>query len=81
MYFHECGHFGAGGLNEIQASCNALKEMRRRGLITPKQERIVGDYHISLGFMGYNYGGTGKNHWQSTLQCANNYRSHKFHRY
>lgn len=66
---HECAHVSVPTLDEIQANCIALLEMRRRGLSWQEEQQIA-RWTASAGLIGFQYGGTGANFWLYTIQCA-----------
>ncbi len=65
---HECAHAN-GAIDEVQANCIALQTMRSQGL-SAANENVIAQWHIGYGPIGQQYGGTGANFWQYTLQCA-----------
>lgn len=67
--FHECAHVSVPTMDEIQANCIALVEMRRRGL-SAQQEQQIAQWTASEGVVGFQYGGSGANFWLYTVQCA-----------
>jgi hypothetical protein len=71
-YYHECAHLATPTKNEIQANCIALKQMRRNGDLSAKDEAIVGEVTRSLGKLKPQYGDSGIAFWDATLQCAGN---------
>lgn len=67
--FHECAHVSTPTIDEIQANCIALREMRHRGL-SDSEEMQLALWTASEGSIGLQYGGTGQAFWQLTIRCA-----------
>ena len=65
---HECQHAN-GVTDEVTANCLALTQMRGHGL-TPAQEAHIERWHLTLGRLDPQYGGSGTAFWERTLQCA-----------
>lgn len=69
-YFHECAHLVEQTSNEFIPNCRALQLMRSQGL-SPAQESAIASIHMNIGPLPPQYGGSGANFWQGTLQaCA-----------
>lgn len=64
---HECAHLVEETQNEFIANCEALKIMRRQGL-SRQEESDIADFHMSLGALGPQYGGSGAAFWRRTLE-------------
>jgi hypothetical protein len=69
MFFHECAHIRRDTRDEVQANCEALREMRRRGLVDAEGERALGEFHARMGRLPLKYGGSGRAFWADTLAC------------
>ena len=67
--YHECAHVAVPTNDEIIANCAALRDLRFRGLSIQAESEIAA-WHLSLGSVGVQYGGTGLAFWQATLTCA-----------
>lgn len=61
---HECGHLVMGSTDEIAANCFAVANLG----LTRQQLQFVGNFHIQLGSIGSQYGGTGAAFWSATMQ-------------
>lgn len=70
VFFHECAHIQRQTLDEIEANCRALGEVRRLGLLEAGEEAALGDFHAGMGRLPLKYGGSGANFWHRTLACA-----------
>jgi len=65
---HECQH--ANGMrDEIAANCAALAQMRAQGL-TPQQEAHLARWHMAVGRLDPQYGGSADVFWDRTVRCA-----------
>ncbi|MCA3135233.1 MAG: hypothetical protein ING70_06350 [Rhodocyclaceae bacterium] len=70
MFFHECAHIRRDTRDEVEANCEALAEMRRRGLVDAAGEAALGAFHERMGRLPLKYGGSGKVFWADTLACS-----------
>lgn len=66
--FHECCHHQMQTSNEIATNCCALRQMN------PSQSQLneIAFTHISVGSLPPQYGGSGVNFWELTLQQCRN---------
>jgi hypothetical protein len=65
---HECQHAN-GVRDEIAANCSALAQMRALGL-TAQQEAHLRHWHLAVGRLDPQYGGSGAIFWERTVSCA-----------
>lgn len=70
MFFHECAHIRRDTRDEVEANCEALAEMRRRGLVDAAGEAALGAFHERMGRLPLKYGGSGRVFWADTLACS-----------
>jgi hypothetical protein len=70
IFFHECGHAKVPTLDELNANCRGLIDMRQAGRSSPQIEQQLAAFHAALGFMGQQYG-MGDVYWANTVRCAN----------
>lgn len=63
---HECAHLVEQTANEFVANCKALSIMRQQGL-SRAEEEYIGQFHIQIGPLGPQYGGSGAAFWAGTL--------------
>ena len=66
---HECAHLVEQTTNEFVANCEALSIMRQEGL-SIEQEEYIAQFHIQIGPLGPQYGGSGAAFWAGTLQMC-----------
>lgn len=66
---HECAHLSIPTVDEVQANCAALREMRNRGLSADEEAELAA-WVRSEGLIGFQYLGTGTAFWDATLMCA-----------
>jgi len=66
---HECMHISIPSMDEFLANCQALLLMRQRGL-SPQQEAWIAQFHMNIGPLPPQYGGSGQAFWWGTIQCA-----------
>jgi hypothetical protein len=66
---HECAHLVERTTNEFHANCKALSIMRQQGL-TMAEEQYIKRFHIQIGSLGPQYGGSGAAFWAGTLQVC-----------
>jgi hypothetical protein len=66
---HECAHLVEQTPNEFVANCKALSIMRQEGL-SIAQENYIGQFHIQIGPLPPQYGGSGAAFWAGTLQLC-----------
>ena len=69
-FYHECAHLVLRSTDEVEASCQSLKQMRATGEIAPADEVIVQREHERLTVLGVKYLGTGAALWRATSACA-----------
>jgi hypothetical protein len=69
-FYHECAHLVLRTTNEVEASCEALKQMRVRRELSPGDELTIRREHSRLGFLGVKYLGNGQALWDATFACA-----------
>lgn len=69
-FYHECTHLVLRSTDEVQASCEGLKLMRKNGELAREDELIVKREHERLTFLGVKYLGTGRALWEATAACA-----------
>lgn len=75
LFYHECAHarFGTRFYNsyvsELGANCEGLRRMRADGKISPAQESVLANFHITTNVYGQLFG-NGSNYWNLTLDCA-----------
>jgi hypothetical protein len=60
IFFHECAHARVPTIDEIQANCAGLVDMRAAGRAGPAVEAKLAAFY-----------GPGSAYWASTLKCAN----------
>lgn len=70
VYFHECAHIQRQTLDEIEANCHALNEVRRLALVDADLEAALGEFHVRMGRLPMKYGGSGERFWRQTLACV-----------
>jgi hypothetical protein len=70
VFFHECAHIQRQTLDEIEANCHALNEVRRLALVDADLEAALGEFHIRMGRLPLKYGGSGERFWRQTLACV-----------
>jgi len=73
VFFHECAHAKTGTLDELQANCIGLVDMRAAGRAGRDVEAKLTAYHRRQGYLGEPYGFS-KDFWARTLACANGRR-------
>ncbi len=66
---HECAHLVEQTTNEFIANCKALSIMRHQGLSSAEEE-YIGQFHIQIGPLPPQYGGSGAAFWAGTLQMC-----------
>jgi hypothetical protein len=69
-FYHECAHLVLRTADEVQASCEALKQMRARGELTQGDELTLKREHQRLTFLGVKYLNNGQALWDATFACA-----------
>jgi hypothetical protein len=69
-FYHECAHLTLRTTDEVQASCEGLKQMRAKRELSPADEAIVRQEHYRLTALGSLYLGTGRALWDATIACA-----------
>jgi len=70
VFFHECAHIQRQTLDEIEANCHALNEVRRLALVDADLEAALGEFHARMGRLPLKYGGSGERFWRQTLACV-----------
>ena len=60
IFFHECAHARVPTVDEIQANCAGLQDMRAAGRAGAAVESRLGAFY-----------GPGNGYWARTLECAN----------
>ena len=70
VFFHECAHAKSRSIDELQANCLGLLDMRAAGRAGKAVEAKLTAYHRRLGYMGPQYG-LSRDFWARTLACAN----------
>jgi hypothetical protein len=73
VFFHECAHARTGTLDELEANCVGLVDMRAAGRGGPKVEAQLAAYHRRQGYLGEPYG-VSRDYWARTVACANRRR-------
>ena len=66
---HECAHLVERTSNEFLANCKALDIMRQQGL-SSEEEKFIAQFHMQIGPLGSQYGGSGAAFWAGTLQTC-----------
>ena len=69
VFYHECAHVRLGTDDEIQANCEAVREMRESGYLDTEGYAALRVWHEGMGRVAPRYGGTGKVFWQRTEAC------------
>ena len=59
IFFHECAHARVPTIDEVQANCAGLVDMRAAGRAGPAVESKLASFY-----------GSGSAYWASTLKCA-----------
>jgi hypothetical protein len=59
IFFHECAHARVPTVDEIQANCAGLVDMRAAGRAGPAVEARLAAFY-----------GAGSGYWAGTLKCA-----------
>ena len=70
VYYHECAHLSIPTLDEIEANCEALINMRQNNDISPDEENILRDVYYSLPPFLLRDGRNGRALWDATIACA-----------
>jgi hypothetical protein len=73
VFFHECAHARTGTLDELEANCVGLVDMRRAGRAGREVEARLAAYHRRQGYLGEPYG-VARDYWAQTVACANRRR-------
>jgi hypothetical protein len=60
IFFHECAHARVPTVDEIQANCTGLQDMRAAGRAGPAVESRLAAFY-----------GPGSGYWAATVACAN----------
>lgn len=69
VFYHECAHIRLQTKDEIEANCDAVREMRESGYLDDSGYAALTDWHRSMGRVAPRYGGTGRVFWQRTEAC------------
>jgi hypothetical protein len=69
-FYHECAHLVLRSTDEVQANCEALKQMRAHGELSRADELLLQQEHYRLTALGSRYLGTGRALWDATVECA-----------
>ncbi len=73
VFFHECAHARTGTLDELEANCVGLVDMRAAGRAGRDVEAKLAAYHRRQGYLGEPYG-ISRAYWAKTVACANRRR-------
>ncbi len=73
VFFHECAHARTGTLDELEANCVGLVDMRNAGRAGREVEAKLAAYHRRQGYLGEPYG-IARDYWAKTVACANRRR-------
>jgi hypothetical protein len=65
----ECAHLSVPTVDEVQAACHALRELRSTGLGS-QDERRLETWLAAEGVKGFTYKGSGDAFWRAIAQCA-----------
>lgn len=65
---HECGHLVLQTDNELLANCFALRNLPLSG----SDKQFIAQYHIGIGSIGPQYGGSGAAFWAGTVRTCPN---------
>lgn len=66
---HECAHLVERTSNEFLANCKALSILREQGL-SEEDEQYIAQFHVQIGPLGPQYGGSGAAFWAGTLRIC-----------
>lgn len=69
VFYHECAHVRLQTDDEIEANCEAVREMREIGYLDEEGYAALTAWHDSMGRVAPRYGGTGRVFWQRTEAC------------
>jgi|RhiMetdeSRZDD1v2_1073273.scaffolds.fasta_scaffold629992_2 hypothetical protein len=69
-FYHECAHLTLRTSDEVQASCEGLKQMRAKRELSVADEAIVKQEHYRISGLGPQYLGSGRALWDATVACA-----------
>ena len=69
VFYHECAHVRLQTDDEIEANCEAVREMRAVGYLDDEGYAALTAWHESMGRVAPRYGGTGRVFWQRTEAC------------
>jgi len=69
VFYHECAHVRLQSDDEIEANCEAVREMRAVGYLDDEGYAALTAWHESMGRVAPRYGGTGRVFWQRTEAC------------
>lgn len=66
----ECAHLSVPTVDEVQAACHGLRELRNSGLSSQDEQRVA-SWLAREGVTGFSYQGSGEAFWRAITQCAN----------
>jgi hypothetical protein len=69
-FYHECAHAQLPTTDELLANCEALRRMRKEGLLDVAKEQALGEIFSKLRDVPAKYGASGKEYWAATVDCA-----------
>lgn len=69
VFYHECAHVRLQTDDEIEANCEAVREMREIGYLDEEGYAALTAWHEGMGRVAPRYGGTGRVFWQRTEAC------------
>lgn len=73
VFYHECAHIRLQSKDEIEANCDAVREMRETGYLDDQGYAALTEWHRGMGRVAPRYGGTGRVFWQRTEACLARY--------
>jgi hypothetical protein len=69
-FYHECAHLVLRTTDEVQANCEALRQMRAHRELSRSDELLLQEEHYRLTGLGSRYLGSGRGLWDATMECA-----------
>jgi len=69
VFYHECAHVRLQTDDEIEANCEAVRQMREIGYLDAEGYAALTTWHEGMGRVAPRYGGTGRVFWQRTEAC------------
>ncbi len=69
VFYHECAHIRLQTDDEIEANCEAVRQMREVGYLDDDGYAALTAWHENMGRVAPRYGGTGRVFWQRTEAC------------